>query len=161
MAKNQIYKILSSPDKGVTRTSGANGVLARMFRKMLYDLNITNAKWGSLMYDFITDIRNGVPNNKKDQTSMRGNLTKEFSRPQMTWKVFCKALRFMQITRIELAIKAYHENGKTSVHSTEVDFGSRKDNIREFLEEVNKPDEVYVDEPDQLELGLEDFPTKD
>lgn len=125
MAKNQIQKILQSPDKYMVRTHGANGVLSRLWLKMLGDLHVTLPRWGSLMADYITDARNGVPNNKKDQTSMRGNLTKEFSRQQMTWKVFCKALRFLQIVKIELVINAHHADGRTTLHSTVVDFGSR------------------------------------
>lgn len=153
MAKNLISKILAATDKGVNRTSGANGVLARLFRQMLLDLGISHSKWSTLMYDFITDVKNGVPNNKKDQTSMRGNLTKEFARPQMTWKVFCKAMRFLQICNIEIVIKARHLNGSTSLHSTSVDFGRRKD-LAEFLAEVNKPDDVEDDLGAPNDLGI-------
>ena len=70
---------------------------------------------------------------------MRGNLTKEFSRPQMTWKVFCKGLRFLQIVKIELVVKAYHENGKTSLHSTHVDLGRRRD-MQQFNEGLEQPE---------------------
>lgn len=123
MAKNKLTKILTAPDKDIKKTHGSNGVLSRLFRQMLLDLNVGPSRFGSLLQDYILDPRNGVPNNKKDQTSMRGNLTKEFSRPQMTWKVFCKALRFMQIIKIEFVIKAHHRGGKSTIHSTVVDFG--------------------------------------
>lgn len=138
MAKNKLTKILTAPDKDIKKTFGANGVLSRLFRQMLLDLNVGPSRFGSLLQDYILDPRNGVPNNKKDQTSMRGNLTKEFSRPQMTWKVFCKALRFLQITKIEFVIKAHHRHGKTTIHSTVVDFGShmidleRDDDVEEM-----------------------------
>lgn len=120
MAKNKLTRILTAPDKDIKKTHGANGVLSRLFRQMLLDLNIGPSRFGSLLQEYILDPRNGVPNNKKDQTSMRGNLTKEFSRPQMTWKVFCKALRFLQITKIEFVIKAYHRTGRSTIHSTVV-----------------------------------------
>lgn len=125
MAKNKLTRILTSEDKEVNKTFGSNGVLSRLFRKMLGDLNIGPSKFSSLLQEYILDARNKVPANKKDQTSMRGNLTKEFARPQMTWKVFCKAMRFLQIGKIEFVIKAHHAKtkGKTSLHSTVVDFG--------------------------------------
>lgn len=123
MAKNKLTRILTAPDKDIKKTFGANGVLSRLFRQMLLDLNVGPSRFGSLLQEYILDPRNGVPNNKKDQTSMRGNLTKEFSRPQMTWKVFCKALRFLQITKIEFVIKAHHRTGRSTIHSTVVDFG--------------------------------------
>jgi hypothetical protein len=129
MAKNKLTKILTAPDKDIKKTFGANGVLSRLFRQMLLDLNIGPSRFGSLLQEYILDPRNGVPNNKKDQTSMRGNLTKEFSRPQMTWKVFCKALRFLQIKKIEFVIKAHHRIGKSTIHSSVVDFGGGQQEI--------------------------------
>jgi hypothetical protein len=145
MARNKLTRILMSHNKDIDKTSGANGVLSRLFRQILWDLNIGPARFGSLLQDYIQDARHGVPNNKKDQTSMRGNITKEFSRAQMTWKVFCKGLRFLQITKIELVIKAHHANPikignemcRTTIHSTVVDFGLRKD-IHKFIEELDQ-----------------------
>ena len=152
---NKMDKILTSRNKDVDKTSGANGVLSRLFRQILLDLDITGSKFGNLLQDYILDSRHGVPNNRKDQTSMRGNLTKEFSRPQMTWKVFCKALRFLQITKIEFVIKAHHAFpiktpygfSTTSIHSTVVDFGGRKDTqkFNESLEQdESKENTQYV-----------------
>lgn len=137
---NKMNKILMSPDKDVTKTSGANGVLSRLFRQMVLDLGIGPSQFGSLLQDYILDARHGVPNNRKDQTSQRGNLTKEFSRPQMTWKVFCKALRFLQVLKIDIIIKAHHENGMTTIHSTAVDFGRRID-LNRFDKELEQTEE--------------------
>lgn len=123
MTKNKLVRLLNDPNKGMTETYGTNGILAHLFRRMLRDLNVSPMRWGSLMYDFITDPRNGVPDNKKDQTSYRGNFVKEFERRQMTWKVFCKAMRFLQLPRIELVIRAHHRNGKVTEHATFVNFG--------------------------------------
>jgi hypothetical protein len=123
MAKNKLVRLLNDPTKGMNETFGTNGILAHLFRKMLHDLNVSPMRWGSLMYDFITDPRNGVPDNKKDQTSWRGNFVKEFERRQMTWKVFCKAMRFLQLVKIRFIVEAYHRNGKVTEHSTFVNFG--------------------------------------
>jgi hypothetical protein len=139
MARNQLNSILQDPDKGITRTHGVGGVLPRLFRQILADRNIKFPQWGILMHDFLTDARNDPPKNKKDQTSMRGNLTKEFTRPQMTWKVFCKALRFLKVVKIDIAIRAYYEDGRESVHSTSVNFGTRQE-IPNFLDELERPD---------------------
>lgn len=101
-------RLLNDPDKGVDKTYGANGVLSSFWRTILRNLNITGPRFSSLLQDYIMDSRHGVPNNRMDQTSMRGNLTKEFAKPQLTWKVFMKALRFLQIYKIDLTIKTYH-----------------------------------------------------
>lgn len=140
MAKNEITKILTAKDKEVTKTPGANGALSRMFRQMLWDLEINLPRFHNYMMDFISDTRNGVPDNKKDHSSVRGNLTKEFAKPQMTWKIFCKAMRFIQLVKIDFVIKAYHVNGKTSLHQVTVNYGARKD-LQNFTEELEQPED--------------------
>ncbi|EKD22615.1 MAG: hypothetical protein ACD_84C00038G0012 [uncultured bacterium] len=149
---NKLQHMLASPDKGVTKTSGANGVLSRLWRQMLLDLNVGPARFGSLLQEYILDPRNGVPNNKKDQISTRGNLTKEFTRPHMTWKVFCKGLRFLNITKVKFIVEATHGNGRTTIHSTNVNFGGRgTENFTNLLEQPEQAEFVQdVPALDQL-----------
>jgi hypothetical protein len=123
MANNNINNLLRTDDIGISKTSGANGVLSRLWRQILVDLNIREARFGELLQAYVLDPRNAVPNNKRDQISTRGNLNKEFGRPQMTWKVFCKALKFLNIAKIEFVINATHTNGKLTSHSTLVNLG--------------------------------------
>jgi len=125
MAKNKLDRMLAAPDKEVKKTSGANGVLARLFRIILLNLNVTPSRFGSLLQQYILDPRNQVPNNKKDQTSARGNLTKEFYKPQMTWKVFLKAMRFLRVWKLVFIVELHHSGpaNKTTLHSTEVNLG--------------------------------------
>lgn len=137
---NRLNRMLSAPDKLRTRTPGGNGMLSRLFRTILQDLNITGQRFAKFMEDYITDTRNGVPNNKKDQTSMRGNLNKEFSREQMTWKVFCKALRFLQFTRVEIILRCHHANGTITEHKDALDLGQRFQ-LAEFEERLEQPPE--------------------
>ena len=122
---DNMRKVLSAHDKCVNATHGINGILARLFRQMLSNLKVDPGKWNSLMYDYVTDPRNAVPMNRKDQTSARGNIAKELFRPQMTWKVFCKGLRLLHIVRFEIQIVAYHRVGHPTVHSTTVDLGTQ------------------------------------
>lgn len=139
MARNKLIQILTSPDKGVNRTTGVNGVLSRLFRQMLLDLNINPMQWGVLMHTFINDVRNGVPNNKRDQTSIRGNLTKEFARPQMTWKVFVKAMRFLHITSLKITVEATRAGKPNpSVHTVNVNFGGVP--LQQTLAETEEPE---------------------
>jgi hypothetical protein len=149
MAKNKLVRLLNDPTKGMYETYGINGILAHLFRRMLHDLNVNTLRWGSLMYDFITDPRNGVPDNKKDQTSMRGNFVKEFERRQMTWKVFCKAMRFLQMVRIQLIIRAHHRNGEVTEHSTFVNFGAAEE--QDAQEPPEEPEHSPYDEEEGLD----------
>jgi hypothetical protein len=139
MANNKITKLLRSYDKGLSKTFGPNGVLSRLWRQILYDLGIGPNQFNLLMHDYLSDPRNGVPNNKKDQTSMRGNMSKELWKPQMTWKVFLKAMRFLQLVKITFTVEAHHANGRITLHSTDVNLGHR--NAPNFTEELEQPPE--------------------
>lgn len=118
MARNDLFKILNSADKGVSRTFGSNGTLSRLFRQMLRDRKIGPEKFGALMHDYLDDPRNRVSNNRKDRTSARGNLGMALAQPKMTWKVFCKGLRFLKVVKIDIAIRAYYANGQEEIHQT-------------------------------------------
>lgn len=118
MARNDLFRLLTSPDKGVGRTYGPNGTLSRLFRQILRDRRIGPEKFGALMHDYLNDPRNRVPNNRKDRTSTRGNLGMALQADKMTWKVFCKGLRFLKVVKIDIAIRAYYSNGQQEIHET-------------------------------------------
>jgi hypothetical protein len=140
MGRNKLTQLLKSEDKGISKTFGPNGVLSRLFRQMLFDMGINGNKFGSLLEDYVRDSKYCVPETKKDQTSTRGNLTKEFIKPQMTWKVFCKACKFLQIVKMDVRVVVTFANGYKSEHSSPVNFGGRK-NLEEWTKELNQPEE--------------------
>ena len=142
MGNDSLTRLLNDPEKGITKTYGNNGVLSRLWRKMLQDLDVGPNKFGALLHAYIQDPQNHVPSNRKDQISARGNLTKELARPQMTWKVFCKALRFLNIVKIKFVIEAHHANGQVSLHSTMVNFGHRAQQLPGVENLDNKNNEV-------------------
>jgi len=115
MARQKLLHLLGRPDKGMGATHGVTGVLSRLFRSMLVELRVSPMRFSALLADYVRDKRNKVPDNRRDQSSIMGNLTKELSRPDMTWKVFCKGVRFLQYTRFEICIKGYKSNGEEHV----------------------------------------------
>lgn len=123
MGKQKMKDVLTTRDRSKIKTNGdSGGVLTRFFVNILLDLNISTSKWEDYMRDYVNDPRNGVPNNRKDQTIQRGNLTKEFSKGGMTFKIFCKGLRLLKFTKVEFSLKAYHANGKATLHTTSLVF---------------------------------------
>lgn len=150
MPKNQMTRILEDPLKHESMTYGYGGVLAGLFARILWDMRITVPRWLSLMNDFVNDASNSnQTQNQKDRTSMRGNLHKEFSRAQMTWKVFLKGLRFLQVVKFQIIIVALHTNGKTTEHKSKViNLGDRM-NLQDFLRSVDTPDEA--DEAEEID----------
>jgi ribosomal protein S15P/S13E len=130
--RNPLAEILEDPNKGVNKTYGEVGSLARLFRTILSDLNIGGYQFTLLMTKFLNDPRNHIPDNKKDQTSNRGNLNKEFQKDTMTWKVFCKALRFLQFTRFRIIIQAERADGATTQHQVEVNLALSQPDTSEY-----------------------------
>lgn len=123
--KDRIRDLLSRPDRGVGATSGITGVLAGLFRKMLLDLGINGYRWSCLMDEYVqieSEAHN--KNNRRDRTSIRGNLNKEFIRGRMTWKVFCRGMMLLKIRRFGIVIIAEHESGRKTAHSTIVDMST-------------------------------------
>ncbi len=110
--------ILTEKDKGVPE---ARGVLAFLFRKILFDMNISPGRWSQMMNDYLDDPWNQVPRNSKDRSSIRGNLNKELFRTRMTWKVFEKGLRFLGPLSIRFEIHLRWPAGRTSVHHVDVE----------------------------------------
>lgn len=105
--------------------STSSSVLSRIFHNMTMDLGLGSfAAWDRLMNQYINDARNCIPRNKKDQSSARGNLQKELSKPEMSWRVFLKGIRFLGVTAFEIKIIVKHANGKETVHSHNVNLGT-------------------------------------
>lgn len=108
----------------VPTTGGTDGILANLFKNILNELRITagrGSRWEDLMRTFLGDRRNGVRQNDRDRSSARGNLAKELLKDKMSWKVFCKGMRFIGLIRFELTIVAHHSSGLVTTHTTKVD----------------------------------------
>lgn len=109
--------ILNDRTKGVEQTIG---VLARLFRQILFDLDVNPFKWAMMMQRYLDDPRNGIPRNSKDRSSARGNLNKELRRPKMTWKVFRKALMFLGPVEATFIVRLKWQGGKTTEHDVKL-----------------------------------------
>lgn len=158
--KNRLTSLLSLPDKGQSETSGPNGVLTRLFRKILADLDIGPKRFDSLLEQFIRDSFSGKTSSPKVQTSMRGNLMKEFIKRQMTWKVFCKALLILQVVEFQLALKIKRRNGSESTHSLKMEWGAdlsteEMNTILEQPPEAEEPGEYIPMFENNLSLEME------
>lgn len=143
--RNQIQKIKFDPNnqKGPLTSSS---VLSRMFNKMVIDFGYSDFNsWDRLMNQYVNDARNCIPRNKKEQSSARGNLQKELLKPEMTWKVFLKGIRFLGISSFEFKINAKHSNGKHTTHSHNVNLGDPIPMIPiEYEQQIVKPESLML-----------------
>ena len=127
MASQQLGHILKSSNKDVHRKAGPNGILANLYRKMLVELDVGPGRFSDFLREYVIDPRNGIAQTPKDLTTARGNLMKELSRSGMTFKVFLKGLRFLQVRRLDFCVMCYDYAGGTSIHKTLIDLGGRED----------------------------------
>lgn len=118
-----ILTIKSNSNPNAIRSGVSDSILASMFRTIMEEIGINETRWNHLMTDYVLDKNNCIPNNNKDQSSARGNLQKELLKNKMSWKVFCKGIRFLNIIKFDFIIRAHHPNGKITEHTKTVSFG--------------------------------------
>jgi hypothetical protein len=95
----------------------AVGILSRLFRKVLSELQITPMVWNKMMYTYLYDPRNRVPRHSRGRSSTRGNLNKELRKANMTWNNFEKGLRFLNPLSATFTVEIKWRSGKESKHS--------------------------------------------
>lgn len=113
--RSQMLDILHDPGKKIEE---ARDVLSKAFRTILRESRFSVADWNTKMPDYLKDRRNGIPQNGKDMSSARGNLSKELSRNTMTWNVFMKGIAFMNPVSAKLTIEIEFEREKVVLPMT-------------------------------------------
>ncbi len=126
---DNLAKLVTLPDKGVSSTTGIGGVLSRLFRQMLYDFNVFGSLYGSLVTRFMNDPLNKIPDNRAYRASKIGNLNKELGKPSMSWKKLIEAIRFLQFHgEAELIFRGTSKiTGKVSEHTVKFNLGEIDD----------------------------------
>lgn len=104
----------------VVQSGGVDSILASLFHSILVSLNINGTKFNILLEQFLSDKQNGLADNIRDRSNIRGNLRKELLKPYMTWKVFCKGLRFINVQSFEIVIRLHHPNKSITEHSKHI-----------------------------------------
>lgn len=101
----------------IAQTGGIDSILAILFQRILFDLKIRENQFHRLMESFLMDPRNARLGDVKDRSRARGNLKKELFKNTMTWRVFVKAMRFLNIPKFELVIRLQHRNNTITEHT--------------------------------------------
>jgi hypothetical protein len=139
------------------RTGSASEVLAKIFARLVIESGSDMPdKWARLMHDYIYDRRNAIPLNRKDQSSARGNLTKELTKDQMSFNVFFKGMRFLDFESCEIIINAKNRKGKVFSVKEEIGFGDRID-ISHLAPQVQNPESSIFEDKTKHEEEIEDY----
>lgn len=97
------------------KTGKPDSVLASLFRLIQFELGVTPERFNRLMENYMRNAN--IPNNLREASSLRGNLKKELQKDTMSWKVFIKALVFLNIKKFKITLELYHENKHITQHS--------------------------------------------
>jgi hypothetical protein len=140
------------------RTGSASEVLAKVFARLVIESGSDMPdKWARLMHDYIFDRRNAIPLNRKDQSSARGNLTKELTKDQMSFNVFFKGMRFLDFESCEIIINAKTRKGKVISVKEEIGFGDRID-ISHLAPQLQTPESsMFEDQTMPMTSEAEDY----
>lgn len=113
--RSQMLEILHDPDKKIDE---ARDVLSKAFRTILREARFSVIDWNTKMPRYLEDPRNRIPQNGKDMSSARGNLSKELSRDTMTWNVFMKGMSFIDPVSVKLTLEIEFEKDKITLPMT-------------------------------------------
>lgn len=129
-----IARLLDDPNKEIHKTYGPLGLLSKLWRTMLKDNQISGYRFSMLVERFLNNPKHKVPDNPKERFDNRGNLNKELTNPQMSWKVFIKSLRLQDVLDFKLTIEARHRDGRITRHSVMTVLSEDANDFPEFDE---------------------------
>lgn len=145
---SELIDLLNSPSKGVERV---NGLLPKLFRSIISDLNLGPAKFNTLMQLYLNNPRNGFSNDPKRRSSERSNLMKEINRQSMTFKVFLKCVCFLAPESMDIEVRL-NWGKRTTVHTI-----SRRisgESAEKLMFENDEIVEIVNEEPDSPDTQL-------
>lgn len=98
------------------RIRGPKNELSTLFEDILDQEEVGPIKWAELMNKYLQNPRNRIPRDSRKQSSARGNLNKELSKGNMTWRNFVKGIRFLNPIKATFTVKLTWAGGRTTVH---------------------------------------------
>lgn len=90
-----------------------------LLKMMMSEINLSPGKWDKLLSDYLH--KECGPVASRERSALRGNLTKEFDRDAITWKVFTKFLQILKPKTFSLRLRVVWPDD--SVSSYEVGEG--------------------------------------
>lgn len=112
--------------KKAAEATSARNPLAALFLKLIIATGAADqGVWNKLMFKYLSDVRNAIPRNKKDQATAKGNLQKEILKDELTFNVLVKGLRFLDFDKVKIIIEGTMHNGETVRVDHSMNLGER------------------------------------
>lgn len=118
------------------RAGSATGILSRLWRIMLSELNINNDNYPMLMTKYLNSrLKDKGSGDTRAANTLRGNLNRQLAMPNMSFNVFLRALRVLRVDWIRIDVTIGRGQKKT-MHSIEVsDFNGYMDQYEQTVQE--------------------------
>lgn len=104
---NDIYTMLATPDK---RIREAHGILSRMYRLILWELQITPYKWNLLLTNYLDKLTRDLDLSQDRVTNERNNLRKGLSDPDMTFEMLTRGLSVLAPRGMTFKVELDYDN---------------------------------------------------
>lgn len=123
MSKSSVQKVLSSPTKLVEQTAMTpNGLIAQVWRKMLYEIGMSPSKWHVMVEKYL-DEEEQIPRQgatAKDnyqRGKVRNSLNTELFKDEITFNTFIRGLKIIKYDTLSIEFNAskYHNEVNGSV----------------------------------------------
>jgi hypothetical protein len=111
-------QLLAMPLKDIQKATGA---LSKLWRKMLFDLNITPQQSERLIHRYLRDDRHKIASGS-DRSSARNNLSNELAKPDMTWKNFMRGNKLLAPKESKLVMIHTWPNGEKTQHEVDIEY---------------------------------------
>ena len=95
--------------------------LAKLFRTILSDLNITPLKLAQYLNEYIQKQKLLAHKTLVSKIPTFNNLFKPIFADELSFKTFLKALKILNVTKIEIPIKLYHAHKNPTIHRIVID----------------------------------------
>lgn len=113
----KITRLLSLPDKGRMK---AIGELTRLWRDILAERQVGPLHWGKLMVDHINKSYGRSKTHSKKRSTDRGNLNRQLASNNMSWKMFRRAIRFLNPRRAWIEFHMEWDEGPNTMISLDI-----------------------------------------
>jgi len=100
-------------------------ILSNLFLEVAHVKGVTPDDYNAWMETYLSTPSNfegnRVPDNVKDRSNIRSNLLKDLTAKTMTFRVFIKSIKFLQIPKIKISVDVYHANDEITHHERTLD----------------------------------------
>lgn len=104
-----ILKDFELPYGQEIRTGTSDSILSALYRSILSDIGIDESRFMVLVSKYIKKIT--PAHEQKEISSIRANARKELMKSTMTWKVFIKGMKVLNVRKIDIGIDLQIDQG--------------------------------------------------